>query len=215
MGPSSSRRSDRPTRIARDLVVIGASQADADALAPMFAAYFNAPRFQYGHHPLFSQGAFTIPAGYGFTPLIALGDGLLHAYTDLGFGDVAPQQILAHEYGHEVQDTVGALPDMTNHTPEESRRIELMADALATYFDTSPRGLSMQAHREQQLLQVSFSIGDCLFDSPSHHGTPTQRLRATAWAYQLQEAQRPRSKVLASASFVTRFDAALPGIVTP
>ena len=42
---------------------------------------------------------------------IVMGDGILEGYTALGFGDVAPQAIFAHEFAHQIQYENGYFDD--------------------------------------------------------------------------------------------------------
>ncbi|WP_226343850.1 hypothetical protein [Agilicoccus flavus] len=203
-------------------VVYGVPKAAADELAALVVDYLRAPKFQGGNHPIFTLNAFAFSTyGEEFVPertisdRIVMGDGVLRAYRDLGYGDVAPQAILAHEYGHHVQFELGMITATTVDSPETTRRTELHADASSAYFLSHPRGESMQWKRVRQFLPVYYTIGDCAFASSGHHGTPNQRLRAGTWAYELQEAARPKGKILPAATFRDLFDAQLPTIVAP
>ena len=89
-----------------------------------------------------------------------------------------------------------------------------MADAYSAYYLSHARGASMQCKRVQQFLQVFFNIGDCSITSNSHHGTPTQRMAAANWAYQLANNQQKQGFILSSREFKTRFEASLPEILT-
>jgi hypothetical protein len=94
-----------------------------------------------------------------------------------------------------------------------TRRTELMADAYATHYLSHARGASMQWKRVRQFLQVFFNIGDCSFDSFNHHGTPTQRMAAAEWAYQLADNAQKQGHILTAQKFVALFDKQLPKIV--
>jgi len=59
-----------------------------------------------------------------------------------------------------------------------------------------------------------YTVGDCQFGNPGHHGTPLQRERAADWGADLAAAARPRSYILPPATFVELFDAALPQIIS-
>ncbi|GAB47696.1 hypothetical protein [Mobilicoccus pelagius] len=200
--------------------VFGVPKAEADELASLLAEFIAQPKFQGGNHPLFTLNAFAF-SSYGedvdglgvIGDRIVMGDGILRAYREMGYGDVAPQAILAHEFGHHVQFELRMHGDVAS--PEATRRTELHADAAAAYFLSHPRGMSMQIKRVTQFLRVFYSIGDCGFDSNGHHGTPNQRERAGNWAYQLQESARPKGKVLSAAEFTRRFEAVLPQLVAP
>ena len=135
----------------------------------------------------------------------------MDAYADLGFGDVAPQAILAHEFGHHIQfqlDLFGTVP-----SPEATRRTELMADAYAAYYLSHARGAAMQWKRVEQFLQVFYNIGDCLFTNNNHHGTPTQRMAAAEWGYRLADSAQKQGHILTAEEFAALFDASLPQIV--
>jgi predicted metalloprotease len=143
-----------------------------------------------------------------------MGDGILEAYTELGFGDVAPQAILAHEFGHQVQFAIGTFDNPISSDPaENTRRTELMADAYSAYYLSHARGATMQWKRVQQFLEVFFNIGDCGFSSPGHHGTPIQRMAAAQWGYDLANNAKKQGKILTSQEFADLFDAALPSLL--
>lgn len=200
--------------------VFGVPKAEADQLAAILAEYISQPKFEGGNHPMFTLNAFAFTSygkdvdGLGVIgDRIVMGDGILRAYRELGYGDVAPQAILAHEFGHHVQFELGMHGDVAS--PEATRRTELHADASAAYFLSHPRGMSMQIKRVTEFLRVFYSIGDCGFSSNGHHGTPLQRERAGNWAYQLQESARPKGKILPAREFARLFDAVLPQLVAP
>lgn len=212
---------DRVARVYRE--VYGLPPASADDYADLVVEFISsAPKFEGGNHPSFTLNAFAYTdfgqevAGFGRVgDKIVMGDGILRAYRELGFGDVAPQAILAHEFAHHVQFETGVITGGQPASPESTRRTELHADALAAYYLSHPRGESMQWKRVQQFLQVFFSIGDCGFAGTGHHGTPNQRMRAAQWGYEQQENARPRGHVLPAATLTRGFDAALPDIVRP
>ncbi|MEV4756258.1 hypothetical protein AB0J86_14250 [Micromonospora sp. NPDC049559] len=52
---------------------------------------------------------------------------MLDAYAAIGLGEVAPQAVIAHEYGHLIQ-AAGNLFGSDLPGPEASRRLEMMAD---------------------------------------------------------------------------------------
>jgi hypothetical protein len=98
-------------------------------------------------------------------------------------------------------------------SPEATRRTELMADAFSAYYLSHARGATMQWKRVKQFLQVFFNLGDCYFESYNHHGTPTQRMAAAEWGYQLADNAQKQGHILTAQKFVKLFDAALPKIV--
>ena len=118
----------------------GLSEADAYFVAGLIQDALDASELlDGGNHPLFSFNAFAFSgsAGLGIPPKIIMGDAILDGYADLGFGDVAPQAILSHEWAHHIQyaygwfnDDVPSL-DPPADAAEETRYSELMADAWA------------------------------------------------------------------------------------
>ena len=198
-----------------DLGILGTmTPAEAEALANDLKIVFGSANFQNFNHPLLTFNAFASPADPFFnTPKkIVMGDGIMKAYDDLGYSDVAPQAVLAHEYGHHVQFANGV--DFGS-SPEGTRRTELMADAFSAYFMTHKRGSAMNWKRVQQFLKVFFDIGDCAFSNDGHHGTPNQRMKAAGFGYQLATDAQKQGKILSSQEFITLFDQALPGLIAP
>jgi len=141
-----------------------------------------------------------------------MGDGIMDAYTALGFDDVAPQAILAHEFGHHIQFQLGLFSDI--ESPEQTRRTELMADAYSAYFLSNSRGASMQWKRVREFLQVFYNIGDCAFTDNGHHGTPAQRMAAADWAYGIVTETQKQGHILSSQEFTALFEAELPILVS-
>lgn len=189
------------------------AEALADGVLSLLAAY---PQLENGNHPLFTFNSFAAPSvnwpGIGILPpKIVIGDGIMEPYTALGLGDVAPQAILAHEYGHQIQFQLGV--ESHELTAESSRKTEMMADAFSAYYLSHARGASMQWKRVQQFLQVFFNIGDCQTTLPGHHGTPNQRMAAAEWAYNLANNAQKQGHILSSQQFVALFDAAYPAML--
>lgn len=177
----------------------------------------NVPQYRGGNHPVFTYNASALPAsdnyGLGATPnKIIIGDGVLEAYAALNYDDVAPQAILAHEFGHHIQYQLNLIP--SERGPEVTRRIELMADAYSAYYLSHARGASMQWKRVRQFLQVFFNTGDCAFYSYNHHGTPTQRMAAAEWAYHVADDAQKQGHILTAQQFTALFEAQLPAIVS-
>ncbi len=63
--------------------------------------------------------------------------------------------------------------------------------------------------------ETFYAVGDCAFADPDHHGTPQQRMRASAWAAAPAEGARPQGEILSAAAFAALFDAELPELVAP
>ena len=212
-----------PQRISRLLVVLyGFSAADADGYASAVAEVLKeVPAFAKGDSALFTLNAFSFSGKDDPDPFIAslsdkivIGDGFLDALNAMGIGDVGARVTLAHEFAHQIQAEL-SLFDSSLTGPEATRRVELMADAYATYFAVHARGLSLNAKRVVDVERTFFELGDCLFDDPGHHGTPNQGVRASTWAADLASRARPQGYILPAAAFAALFDAQLPMIVTP
>jgi hypothetical protein len=208
---------DRDKVIRIDKILFGDSQADAEFWADLINTLLDVfPQYRNGNHPIFTFNAIAQP-GFDFTPYghipdkIVLGDGIMDAYTALGYDDVAPQAILAHEFGHHIQFQLGLFTDV--ESPEETRRTELMADAYSAYFLSHSRGASMQWKRVREFLQVFYNIGDCAFTDNGHHGTPTQRMASADWAYSVVTNAANQGHILTGQEFDVLFEAQLPILV--
>ncbi len=172
-------------------------------------------------NPLWTLNAFAFSAEGETDPFIAalpdkliMGDGIIEAYDAIGLGDVGIRVIMAHEFGHHVQYELDVFGTGPTDPAEATRRTELMADAMAAYFGTHKKGLALNKKRVADALLSFYTVGDCQFASPGHHGTPLQRERAADWGADLAAAAKPRSYILPPATFVALFDAALPQIIS-
>ena len=154
------------------------------------------------------------PAVEALPDKLVFGDGILEAYDAMGLGDVGPRVIMAHEMAHHVQYELGTFDTGPTDPSEATRRTELMADAMAAYYGVHKKGLAFNKKRVVDALLSFYSVGDCSFASPGHHGTPLQRERAADWGADLASAAKPRSYVLPAATVAEQFDAALAGIVS-
>ena len=127
---------------------------------------------------------------------IAMGDGIVSFLEDIGYGDGGPEYVLFHEFGHQVQFGSGVFdsPPFDND-PENTRRTELMADALAAYYGHHPRGATFQTKRVEAMSESAFAVGDCFYDSPGHHGTPNQRAKAVKFATDLVDEKGGKGKI--------------------
>ena len=194
--------------------VYGLPSDMAADFADIVVAYANEiPQFRGGDHPIFTFNAFAFN-GWNFVPKkIIMGDGILDAFTALGYSDVAPQAILAHEFAHQVQYHLDLFEQNPENEAEATRRTELMADAYAAYYLSHARGATMQWKRVQQFLEVFYSLGDCSFASSGHHGTPTQRMAAAEWGYSLADSAQKQGHILTVEEFALLFDAQLPELV--
>jgi hypothetical protein len=194
--------------------------AEITAEAETVAAFMQAQGDFYAN-PLWTLNAYAFSGEGESDPVIAalpdklvFGDGILEAYDAIGLGDVGPRVIMAHEFAHHVQYELGTFDSGPTDPAEATRRTELMADAMASYYATHKKGLALNRKRVADALLSFYTVGDCQFASPGHHGTPLQRERAADWGADLAAAARPRSMVLPAETVVELFDAALPGIVS-
>jgi hypothetical protein len=147
---------------------------------------------------------------------IVMGDGILESFATLGFADVAPQAIFAHEYAHQIQYEKNYFADVaTLDGPEQTRYTELMADAMSAYFLTHARGEALNKFRVQEFLDVFYQIGDCAFDNDGHHGTPNQRFRAAQLGFNIADQYQQQGHILTAQEFRDAFVAEYPTIVAP
>ena len=200
-----------------------------EALYPSFSEESNAAFAQDivdvvvdGSSPVWSFNAFAFKEGPilvgGETKpdQIQMGDGILEGMDAIGLGDAAPQGILAHEFAHHIQYELNVFEEDTISDPAEStRRTELMADALASYYLGHKRGAAMNWDRVEEFMLSFFNVGDCGFTNPSHHGTPNQRLKAAQFGFDLAESADRRVSIMSASDFVDTFDAELPELVAP
>ncbi|MXV53225.1 hypothetical protein GS399_19845 [Pedobacter sp. HMF7647] len=209
---------DRNKLIRTYTAAYGLGTEDAEYYADLVLALLDAfSQYRNGDHPIFTFNAFAVK-GFNFPPYgvipdkIIMGDGILEAFDAIGYGDVAPQAILAHEFGHHIQYQLNLFTDV--NSPEATRRTELMADAYSAYYLSHARGASMQWKRVKLFLQVFFNIGDCSFNSTGHHGTPAQRMAAAEWGYNVANNAQKQGHILSAQEFTTLFEAQLPVLVS-
>jgi len=152
----------------------------------------------------------------GFTDKIVMGDGILEAYAAIGYGDVAPAAIFAHEFAHQIQFENEYFEDLGEVTQAEATRYsELMADAAAAYYLTHKRGGALNQKRVTQFLQVFYQIGDCAFTNDGHHGTPNQRMAAAEFGFRLADEAQKQGHILTSEEFHAAFLAYYPTLIAP
>jgi predicted metalloprotease len=86
-------------------------------------------------------------------------------------GDFAVAYVVAHEYGHNVQQERGILAGRTRALP-----MELNADCLAgTWAKWADAQGRLDAGDIQEALDAALAVGDFDFLSSQHHGTPEER----------------------------------------
>jgi predicted metalloprotease len=93
-------------------------------------------------------------------------------------GDFAVAYIVAHEYGHQIQDELGLFDRYGGQLPTSA--FELQADCYAgTWANSAYRDNRLEDGDVQEALDAALAVGDFDASDPSHHGTPEQR--AEAW----------------------------------
>ena len=161
----------------------------------------------------------SILAGRGIPDKIVMGDGILEVLTDLGFGENGPDAVHAHEFAHHVQFELGVyLPcDEFDEdiTPEFTRYTELMADALGAYYCAHARGAAFQARRVMEVIGEAYVNGDCVFDSPFHHGTPNQREAAARWGVNLATSVQKQGHIISPDDMRSLFDDVYEELIAP
>ena len=89
-------------------------------------------------------------------------------------GDFAVAYIVAHEYGHEIQDELGLFDQYGGQVPQMN--FELQADCYAgTWANSAYKEKRVSDEDVQEALGAALAVGDFATDSPGHHGTPQQR----------------------------------------
>lgn len=174
-----------------------------------------------GDYFLFSANAFALSSS-GLPEKIAMGDGIMELYAELGFREVGTEAIFAHEFAHHVQfeldvpsDPVPSLDPNGPDEAEETRYLELMADAMAAYYLTHKRGGTYNWWRVEDFLRVYFTVGDCFFDNPGHHGTPEQRLRAARLGFDLASDAQMQGQILSSEAVRDHFNENFLDLIAP
>jgi hypothetical protein len=197
-------------------------QATAEQFSQQYVDWYKSLVARFGPNlPVISANAFAFnpvgdpnPAIAALPRTIVMGDGVLQGFDWIQLGKVAPQAVLAHEFGHQVQFANG-LDEASLTTPEATRRIELMADSFSGYFLGHAKGANLNRKQIRQFGEMSYNIGDCGFALVGHHGTPNQRLHSSEWGADLATDARNQRRILPSLNFMARFDAALPTLVAP
>jgi len=92
-------------------------------------------------------------------------------------GDFSVAYIVAHEYGHQVQDELGLYERYGDQVP--TMAFELQADCFAGVWARSADDEGqLEAGDVQEALDAALAVGDFDTASPGHHGTPEQRREA-------------------------------------
>ena len=92
-------------------------------------------------------------------------------------GDFAVAYIVAHEYGHQIQDELGLFDTYGERVP--TRAFELQADCFAgTWAHRASAEDRLEDGDLQEALDAVLAVGDFDAGNPGHHGTPEQREEA-------------------------------------
>jgi predicted metalloprotease len=95
------------------------------------------------------------------------------------YGDFAVAYIVAHEYGHQIQDELGLFERYGDQVPTSA--FELQADCYAgTWANHVYENDELDEGDVQEALNAAEAVGDFDASNPQHHGTPEQR--AEAWS---------------------------------
>jgi len=166
-----------------------------------------------GNYVYFTYGSASYREA-GLPDKIVIGDGILEAYAAIGYGDVAPQAILAHEYAHQIQYENGYFHDLGAVAQNDIiRYTELMADAMAGYYLTHKRGAALNAKRVVRFLETFHQIGDCAGTKNVLHGTQDQRVAAGEFGVRVAKEARKQGHILSSAQFHDLFLAYYPTLI--
>ena len=89
-------------------------------------------------------------------------------------GDFSVAYIVAHEYGHQVQDELGLFQKYGQQLP--TMAFELQADCYAgTWAKSAYKENRLEDGDVQEALDAALAVGDFDANNPAHHGTPEQR----------------------------------------
>jgi len=99
-----------------------------------------------------------------------------HMYA--GGGDFAAAFVVAHEFGHAVQDELGLYDAYGDQLP--TMAFELQADCYAgTWANSTYQQNRLDDGDVEEAINAALAVGDFDATNPEHHGTPEQR--AGAW----------------------------------
>ncbi|HEY1274750.1 MAG TPA: neutral zinc metallopeptidase [Thermoleophilaceae bacterium] len=93
-------------------------------------------------------------------------------------GDFAVAYIVAHEYGHQVQNELGLFDQYGSQVP--TMAFELQADCYAgTWAASAYQQDRLEQGDVEEAIDAALAVGDFDTANPGHHGTPEER--ADAW----------------------------------
>jgi predicted metalloprotease len=94
------------------------------------------------------------------------------------YGDFAVAYIVAHEYGHQIQNELGLYQKYGDQLPTSA--FELQADCYAgTWANHAYQNNELDEGDVEEAINAAEAVGDFDASNPQHHGTPEQR--AEAW----------------------------------
>jgi predicted metalloprotease len=97
-------------------------------------------------------------------------------------GDFGVAYIVAHEYGHNVQQELGFF---TQGRRLAAKPFELQADCMAGSWGNSVyRAGRLRPGDVEEALSTAKAVGDFEYLSPQHHGTPDERREAWLRGYE-------------------------------
>ena len=92
-------------------------------------------------------------------------------------GDFAVAYIVAHEYGHQIQDELGLYDRYGGQVP--TMAFALQADCFAgTWAHSASEENRLEDGDLEEALDAVLAVGDFNASDPGHHGTPEQREEA-------------------------------------
>jgi hypothetical protein len=197
LDPSYVERSTGQTNIDKAFAVAVTQIEEFFDLTPGVGLYDD-----FGHY-----NALTYPETFmaNTDGTVVLGKGLLKSQLDARADDgAAILAILAHEFGHVLQNKTSAGTDLSLRN-DRAKYKELNADFFAglylAYFSASTSISLYNAGR------VFEGMGDTEFANVDHHGTPQERLSAIEFGFQVGQGNpklRPREALSGSVEFIKR-----------
>ncbi|MFV8281620.1 hypothetical protein ACNKXS_08745 [Christiangramia marina] len=144
---------------------------------------------QIPENTFFALDAFTRSNG-----LLVISDGILQLLEESGIpGEIAFSGLLAHEWWHQAQFEYN-LQWENDYTENPELLRELEADFAAAYFLGHKRGATYNWKRIESFFDMTYNSGDCFTESPGHHGTPAQRLKAAQSGFALAYSEKKKGK---------------------
>jgi hypothetical protein len=93
-------------------------------------------------------------------------------------GDFAVAMVMAHEFGHHIQDELGVFGRFDTPT------IEQHADCLAGVWTASAEQIGILDPGDvEEGMTAAWLVGDSAFDAVDHHGTSDERVTAFMTGY--------------------------------